>query len=317
MSCAFSRGLQSFVSVPKVICLLGPTGGGKTAAALQLAAQLNGAVINADSRQVYADFPCITAQPSAAEQACCPHYLYGFLPTEAKISAGQWLARAQERILALQAEGRVPIMVGGTGLYFKALLEGIAEIPAVDAALGARLMAECAACGPQDLHSRLAGIDPDYAARIHPNDKQRIVRALEVWEGTGKTFSWWHTHAMPQPLCEGLRLGVQWDLADLTPRLIQRIDIMLAEGAVEEARVAWQKCPDAGAAGWTGIGCVEVLDYLQGRRSLDESRSLWAANTRAYAKRQLTWFCADSHIQWFAPQRLTEMCSAAEAYIFS
>lgn len=300
----------------KVLCLLGPTGAGKTAAALQLAEQLNGAVINADSRQVYEDFPCITAQPSAAEQACCPHYLYGFLPTAEKISAGQWVAKAQERILALHSQGRTPILVGGTGLYIKALLEGIAEIPTVDAALSARLMADCAARGPQALHRQLAAIDPVYAARIHPNDRQRIVRALEVWEGTGKTFSWWHTHAMPEPLCEGLRLGLDWDLTALTPRLVQRIDIMLAEGAVDEARAAWDKCPDAQAAGWTGIGCVEVLDVIQGRRSLDESRMLWAANTRAYAKRQLTWFRADTHIQWFGPHQLADLCAAARTYMF-
>lgn len=300
----------------KVLCLLGPTGAGKTAAALLLAEQLNGAVINADSRQVYEDFPCITAQPSAAEQACCPHYLYGFLPTAEKISAGQWVAKAQERILALHSQGRTPILVGGTGLYIKALLEGIAEIPTVDAALSARLMADCAARGPQALHRQLADIDPVYAARIHPNDRQRIVRALEVWEGTGKTFSWWHTHAMPEPLCEGLRLGLDWDLTALTPRLMQRIDIMLAEGAVDEARAAWDKCPDAQAAGWTGIGCVEVLDVIQGRRSLDESRMLWAANTRAYAKRQLTWFRADTHIQWFGPHQLADLCAAARTYMF-
>lgn len=304
------------MSIPKVICLLGPTGAGKTAAALLLAEKLNGAVINADSRQVYADFPCITAQPSPAEQASCPHYLYGFLPTAAKIAAGPWVTMALERITVLQAEGRVPILVGGTGLYFKALLDGIAEIPAVDAALSPRLMAECAASGPHVLHRKLVEIDPIYAARIHPNDKQRIVRALEVWEGTGKSFSWWHQNAMPQPLCEGLRIGMDWDLTALAPRLVQRIDIMLAEGAVEEARAAWLKCPDAKAAGWTGIGCAEVLDYLQGRYSLDQCRTVWAANTRAYAKRQLTWFRGDKRIQWFGPQQLSDLCNLAQAYIF-
>lgn len=305
------------MTIPKVICLVGPTGSGKTAAALLLAEKLHGAVINADSRQVYADFPIITAQPNAAERASCPHHLYGFLSTEAKISAGQWVALAVQNIAALQAQGRVPILVGGTGLYFKALLEGIAEIPAVDVAIGERLTTECQRVGTRTLHERLAQVDADYAARIHYNDTQRILRALEVWEGTGKTFSWWHSHAMPSPLCHGLRLGLQWTLPNLTPRLVQRIELMLAEGAVEEARAAWAACPQADAAGWSGIGCREVLDYVQGRRSLQEACGLWAASTRAYAKRQLTWFRADKQLQWFAPHDVSALCAIAQKFIFS
>ncbi|MEG2172922.1 MAG: tRNA (adenosine(37)-N6)-dimethylallyltransferase MiaA [Desulfovibrionaceae bacterium] len=302
---------------PRVICLVGPTGSGKTAAALLLADKLHGAVINADSRQVYADFPLITAQPSAAEQGACPHYLYGFLPTVEKMSAGQWVGRAVEKIHELCAQGLVPILVGGTGLYFKALLEGIAEIPAVDAEIGTRLLQECRECGPQTLHKRLMQVDAVYAGRIHPHDTQRIMRALEVWEGTGKTFSWWHSHAMPEPACVGLRVGLDWDLATLTPRLYQRIDHMLAAGAVDEARAAWTHCADAGAAGWSGIGCAELLDFICERRSLEATRALWATHTRAYAKRQLTWFRADTQLHWFAPGNISSLCGMAQNFIFS
>lgn len=304
------------MSIPKVICLVGPTGSGKTAAALLLAEKLHGAVINADSRQVYADFPIITAQPNAEERASCPHSLYGFLPTAAKISAGQWVKLAQQQIAKLQAQSLVPILVGGTGLYFKALLEGIAEIPAVDAAIGERLAAQCQGLGSRVLHARLAQVDAPYASRIHYNDTQRIMRALEVWEGTGKTFSWWHSHAMPAPLCEGLRLGLQWTLPDLTPRLVQRIELMLSAGALDEARAAWATCPQVDAAGWSGIGCREVLDHLQGRSSLQQACSLWASSTRAYAKRQLTWFKADRQIQWFAPHEGASLCAMAQKFIF-
>lgn len=304
------------MSIPKVICLAGPTASGKTAAALQLAEAVHGAVINADSRQVYADFPLITAQPSATEQSACPHYLYGFLPTAAKISAGQWVEMAVAKIHEVHASGRVPILVGGTGLYFKALLEGIAAIPAVDAAITLRLTQECHELGTKVLHGRLSQVDAVYADRIHPHDTQRIVRALEVWEGTGKTFSWWHSHAMPEPVCEGLRVGLQWNLAELTPRLTQRIDIMLTEGAVDEARAAWAQCADATAAGWSGIGCAELLGYIQGRLSLAETCRLWAANTRAYAKRQLTWFRADTRLHWFAPDDLPALCALSQKFIF-
>lgn len=304
------------MSRARVICLAGPTGSGKTAAALLLAQKLHGAVINADSRQVYADFPLITAQPNAAERAECPHYLYAFLESGVKISAGQWVALALEKIAELRAQGRVPILVGGTGLYFKALLEGIAEIPAVDAGIGLRLTEECGALGTRALHARLACVDAGYAARIHPHDSQRIVRALEVWEGTGKTFSWWHSHAMPEPQCEGLRLALDWSLEALTPRLVQRIRMMLDEGAVEEARAAWQKCPQADAPAWSGIGCVELLDYLQGRCSLQEACTRWAASTRRYAKRQLTWFRADKQLQWFKPEATEGLCAIAQKFIF-
>lgn len=275
-----------------VICLAGPTGAGKTAAALCLAEALDGEVINADSRQVYADFPLITAQPSPEDRARCAHHLYGFLPTAQKISAGQWAAQAAAKARELLTRGRTPLLVGGTGLYFQALLRGIAEIPPVDPTIAARLEARLDAAGPAALHGELAASDPAYAARIHPHDRQRIVRALEVLEGTGRPFSWWHEHAMSPPLCQGPLLVLNADLGWLEPRLARRLDGMLAAGALEEARRARERCDDPAAPGWSGIGAAEALAHLQGRITLAACRSLWLRNTRAYAKRQLTWFRA-------------------------
>ena len=252
-----------------VICLAGPTGCGKTAAALALAEALGGEVINADSRQVYSDFPLITAQPSPEEQACCPHHLYGFLPTEQKISAGRWADQAVAEAKAVLARGHVPLLVGGTGLYFQGLLHGIAEIPAIDPAITAALTARLAEEGPAALHAELAAKDPAYAARIHPNDRQRIVRALEVLAGTGHTFSWWHEHGMPEPPCAGPLLVLDMELDALTPRLARRIDLMLEQGALDEARAARRRCDDAAAPGWSGIGCAEVLAHLRGELSLE------------------------------------------------
>jgi len=158
-----------------VICLAGPTGSGKTAAALALAAALDGEVVNADSRQVYADFPLITAQPSAEERACCPHHLYGFLATENKISAGRWAEAAVDKVRDILARGKTPLLVGGTGLYFQALLRGMAEIPPVDPQLTAAITARVDEQGAPALHAELAQIDSAYAAKIHPNDRQRII----------------------------------------------------------------------------------------------------------------------------------------------
>lgn len=279
-----------------VICLAGPTGSGKTALALRLAAALDGEIINADSRQVYADFPLITAQPTPEERARCPHHLYGFLPTAQKISAGRWAEAAAAEARAIAARGRTPLLVGGTGLYFQALLRGMASIPAPDKAVVAGLCARMRAAGPVALHAELARADPAYAARIHPHDRQRILRALEVVESTGKPFSWWHAHAMSAPLCRGPLLTLAVDLEWLTPRLGRRLDAMLAHGALDEARAALGRCPGTldgvRAPGWSGIGCAEALDHIEGRISLADCRRRWLANTRAYAKRQNTWFRA-------------------------
>lgn len=273
-----------------VICLAGPTGCGKTAAAIELAHALDAEIVNADSRQVYADFPCITAQPSAEERAACPHHLYGFLPTEARISAGRWADMAVETVRRLRDAGKRALLVGGTGLYFQTLLRGIADIPPVAPEISARWMERLAAEGPEPLHAELGRRDPSYAARIHPHDRQRIVRALEVLDATGKAFSWWHEHAMSPPRCAGPLYYLAPTLDWLEPRLARRIDQMLAEGALDEARAARRRNDDPAAPGWSGIGCAEVLAHLRGELSLEDCRTLWLRHTRAYAKRQLTWF---------------------------
>ncbi|UIB01175.1 tRNA (adenosine(37)-N6)-dimethylallyltransferase MiaA [Desulfovibrio desulfuricans] len=294
-----------------VICLAGPTGSGKTAAALALAAALDGEVVNADSRQVYADFPLITAQPSAEERACCPHHLYGFLATENKISAGRWAESAVDKVRDILAQGKTPLLVGGTGLYFQALLRGMAEIPPVDPQLTAAITARVDAQGAPALHAELAQIDPAYAAKIHPNDRQRIIRALEVCQSTGRSFTWWHSNSMSTPLCVGPLLTLDAPLAWLEPRLARRLDLMLAGGALDEARAAMRHCADPAAPGWSGIGCAEALAHLQGRLSLEDCRSLWLRNTRAYAKRQLTWFRARPEAQWLPPDDPAAVVEAA------
>lgn len=301
-------------SIP-VVCLVGPTGAGKTAASLHLARRFTGGVINLDSRQVYRDFPIITAQPSAEEQACCPHRGYGFLPTEEKISAGRFLDMAHEAVAQTRAEGRLPLLVGGTGLYLRALLDGLADIPQVDPELMQRYEAECDRIGPEALHARLALTDPQYAARIHPHDRQRICRALEVYEGTGKTFSWWHAQPVAASPYRSLRIGIRTDLAALTPKLGIRIDQMLEQGALEEARAAKTRCENPQAPGWSGIGCAELYRHLTGELSLEECKTLWLKNTRAYAKRQLTWFRRDGAVHWVEGTDFAAMDALVEAFL--
>ena len=300
------------MSLPKLLCIIGPTGSGKTAAALHLAATLESrglpvTIINADSRQVYRDFPLITAQPSEEEKAVCPHKLYGWLESTQKISAGQWAELAEAAIRETLAQGRIPMLVGGTGFYLRALLDGITDIPDPDPEISRRLLEECRTLGAPALHARLQQIDPDYAARIHPNDSQRNVRALEVWESTGRTFTWWHEQTPPPAPYEVLRLGIGLPLTELTPFLERRIRIMLEMGALDEARKALRRCDDVDAPAWTGIGCAETAALLLGQISPETCMERWTHNTRAYAKRQWTWFRADKRILWHRPGEHREL----------
>lgn len=276
-----------------VIVIAGATGTGKSALALAAARHLGGVILNADSRQVYADFPIITAQPGAAEQTAVPHRLYGFLPCREKLGAGAYANLAAGEILAAYASGTAPILVGGTGLYLQTLLSGIAPIPPVDPAVSRRWREALVEHGAPALHAVLARRDPETAARLHPNDSQRITRALEVLEGTGKPLGHWHSLPVPPPPYRLLTIIVDAALDELTPRLASRIEAMLQSGAEAEARKALRVCPDPAAPGWGGIGCAELLAFITGRTDLAACRAAWLHNTRAYAKRQITWFKRD------------------------
>lgn len=277
---------------PFAICLAGPTGSGKTGLALEIAERLDCEIINADSRQIYAGFEISTAQPTANERKVCPHHLYGFLPGSEKISAGQWAERAAALCARIRAKGRLPLLVGGAGFYFEALLRGLAAIPKVGEEARQWAGTRMAKDGPAALYAWLSSLDPEYAARIHPHDRQRIQRALEVYASTGKTLSWWHDSERGAPLATGPLLVLATPLCELEAGLARRIDAMLANGALLEVERAWQKWPDAGYPCWSGIGGAELLAHLRGRIDLRECKRLWLANTRAYAKRQITWFRA-------------------------
>lgn len=285
-------------SIP-VICIAGPTGAGKTAAALAVAREFGAEVINTDSRQVYRDFPIVTAQPNPEERSVCPHHLYGIMGTEEKLSAGIWSEHMQDLARQILSRGSIPLLVGGTGFYFNSALHGIANIPDVEPDISAALKERCINEGSAVLHAELERIDPVYARRIHPNDRQRVVRAMEVWLSTGRTFSWWHENATEKPVCVGPLIGIGTSLSDLTPRLDARIDIMISCGAVDEVENAMKVCADRNAPGWSGIGCAELYAFLQGELHFTEARKLWLRNTRAYAKRQITWFKARKEIEWF------------------
>jgi tRNA dimethylallyltransferase len=298
-----------------LLCLVGATGTGKTAAALALASQLGGAVVNFDSRQVYRGLDVVTAQPTAVERAVCPHALYGYLPLDISVRAGAFSDEILRQAREYRKQGLVPILVGGTGLYLKSLVEGLAPIPDIDPHIRENVVRECRDEGSQVLHGRLQLVDPDYAAKIHPNDPQRICRALEVFAATGRTLTWWHGQTRRPSGLRVLKIGLQADLATLTPRLDRRIGLMLEAGAQEEVRLAFEGCPDRCAPGFSGIGCPELLSVLLDGVDLGQARRDWLRNTRAYAKRQLTWFHKDREIFWHHPEDLDDMVDMARRFV--
>jgi tRNA dimethylallyltransferase len=281
-----------------VVCLVGATGTGKTAAALTLAEQYPVTVINADSRQVYRDVPIITAQPDRREQEQCPHGLYGFLELHETISAGRFVDEARHAVHHCRQAERMPVLVGGTGLYLRALAGGLADIPQVPGEIRESVLHRCDTEGPEVLHAHLERVDPRYAAKIHPRDRQRVCRALEVHQATGRALSWWHEHCRSTQGTALFIVGLRLPRTELHDRLARRIDCMLEQGALEEIDAAWEKCPDSTAPGFSGIGCLELLDYRRGKTSLERARELWLYRTRAYAKRQETWFNNISEVHW-------------------
>lgn len=298
----------------RIICLAGATGTGKTEAALHLADRLGGAVVNFDSRQVYRGLSVVTAEPTDREKRRCPHYLYGFLAPDRELGAGVFVKKAGAAIRHIVRQGFVPILVGGTGLYLRALLGGLDPMPPVPAAVREAAQKCWDETGPQATYVRLCEHDPEYAAKIHPNDKQRVVRALEVFWASGRPFSSFHGKERGKSLYAPLKLGLRLDLDALTARLDRRIEAMLEAGALKEVRAVMAAYPQ-GARALTGIGCAELAAHLRGELDMDAAKALWLKNTRAYAKRQITWFKRETDMRWFSPGDHEAMADAAAAFL--
>jgi tRNA dimethylallyltransferase len=277
--------------VTKAILIAGPTASGKSSAALKLAERLHGTVINADSMQVYRELAVLTARPSAADTKRAPHRLYGTISAAKAHSVGSWLDDAARAIAEASDAGRVPILVGGTGLYFKALTEGLAPIPDVPPEIREHWRAQANRLGAEGLHRELAARDPAMAARLKPTDPQRIARALEVIDATGVSLAEWQgaSTAPVLPPHDVARLVVAPEREPLYAAIDARFDVMMGAGALEEVRALIALGLDQGLPAMRAHGVRELGAYLSGAGRLDEAIAKAKTETRRYAKRQMTW----------------------------
>lgn len=285
-----------------VICLMGPTASGKTALAVELAQRLPIQIVSVDSALVYKGMDIGTSKPDAATLAQAPHRLIDICEPTEIYSAARFRDDATNAIDDIYRQGAIPLLVGGTMLYFKALLEGLSEMPQADASIRQQLEQQIVAQGITELHAQLQKFDPVAAEKIHSNDKQRIMRAIEIYQLTGKPIShWWQEAkacALHRPV---LKIGI-WpkDRAVLHSRIEKRYDEMLAAGFEEEVkRLRETPGMHADLPSMRSVGYRQMWEYLQGETDYETMRHNGIVATRRLAKRQLTWLRAEEHLHWF------------------
>ena len=298
----------------RALLIAGPTASGKSAAALKLAQTFGATVVNADSMQVYADLRILTARPTPDEEASAPHRLFGEIDGAVNYSVGRWARRARE-ILAEVGDGPV-IFVGGSGLYFRALTEGLSEMPAVAASIRAETRARAEGRATADLHRELAERDPETASRLQPSDRQRILRALEMLAATGRPLASFHGARKEPALKQGEWTGLFLapDRDKLFQRIDARFDAMLEEGALDEAAALSRRRLDPALPVMRAHGVRHLIDHLEGKLSLGEAAERAKLDTRHYAKRQFTWARHQlARFDWIAPEAAIEAGARALA----
>ncbi len=285
----------------EIVIIQGPTASGKSELAVRLAEDFAGEIINADSMQVYRGMDIGSAKPSAEMLARVPHHLVGILDPDQPFSAADFSRAAREAIRDIHQRGKKVFIVGGTGLYIKALTRGLINSPGGSEEIRRELGAVAAEFGNPELHRRLSAVDPVTAEKLHPNDLVRVVRALEVFKMTGRSISELrHEHRF----CDVsgyrcLKLGIAVDREELYRRIDDRVERMMESGLVEEVEGLLSKGYSPRLKPMLSLGYRQICDFLSGRYTLQEAASLIKRDTRRYAKRQMTWFRRDDEIIWF------------------
>ena len=283
----------------RLICLLGPTAVGKTEIAIQLAQRLNAEIISVDSRQIYRQMDIGTAKPTPEEKQAARHHLIDCVDISEPFSVADYQSLADTAIADIQNRGKRVLLVGGAGLYFRVIVDGLFKGPGADPALRKRLEIEAAQFGVDALHDRLRVCDPESADRIHPNNIVRVIRALEVYELTGTPMSelqqQWHLEKQRYPF---IAFGITMPRALLYRRIEQRVDVMLANGLIAEVESLLAVGYSRDTIALRSFGYKELIAYLDGDCTYLEAISQLKQNTRRFAKRQLTWFRKDTRIEW-------------------
>ena len=271
------------------VLIAGPTASGKSALALNLARDYGGAVINADALQVYRELRILSARPDENDEAQAPHYLYGFVSAFEPYSVGRWLEAAQSALADVREKGLIPIIAGGTGLYFAALLNGLSPIPDIHASIRVEARQKLMILGNERFHAELATRDPVMGARLNPGDSQRLVRAWEVIEATGQSLAEWQMLKGTPVLTGDLgRYVVKPNRDWLVARIARRFEAMIEGGALDEVRALGALDPALPAG--RALGVPQLRAHLEGRLTVEQAAGQAVAETRRYAKRQMTWF---------------------------
>jgi tRNA dimethylallyltransferase len=297
----------------KAVLIAGPTASGKSALALELAERAGGVIINTDSMQVYRDLRIITARPTMEEEARVPHRLYGHVDAAVNFSAGAWVADAAKMLTEARAQNRLPIFIGGSGLYFKALTRGLSAVPPIPPEVREGVRSRLDRDGVEALHAELAQRDPLSAERLKPRDRTRIARALEVVEATGRPLPDWHREGLPPLLPPGefSALFLEPEREKLYARIDARFGAMLAAGVLEEVAALAARQLDPLLPAMKAHGVPAVIRHLRGEITLEEAAEIGRADTRHYAKRQFTWFRHQlPEFEWVKPEAAREWLDA-------
>ncbi|MDE0202242.1 MAG: tRNA (adenosine(37)-N6)-dimethylallyltransferase MiaA [Rhodospirillaceae bacterium] len=275
---------------PSILVIGGPTASGKSALAAEAAGRFGGVVVNADSMQLYRDLPILTSWPGDALRARAPHRLYGVLDGAERCSAGRWRSLAMAEIERIHGDDALPILVGGTGLYLRALLDGLAPVPAIPETVREAVRTLCEREGSVGLHARLAERDPEAAGRLQPGDSQRVMRAYEVIEATGRSLLSWQAERHDRYIGRAAVLVLEPPRDALYAACNERFERMMAAGALEEAARLLARGLNPGLPVMKAVGVRALLDHLSGVTTLERAVELGRQATRRYAKCQTTWF---------------------------
>ena len=303
---------------PKIVVILGPTAVGKSELALELAGQLNGEIVNADSQQVYRFMDIGTGKPTMAERERVRHHLIDVVKPDQEFNAAMFRHLASEVIHQIHARKRNPMVCGGTGLYLRALTRGLFEGPAQDVIFRSELEKEIAQSGLGSVYRRLAEIDPTVTSTIHPNDRSRTVRALEVYQLTGKPISQWQNeHRFQEDSFAVLKVGLTLDRAELYERINRRSAAMIQAGLLDEVRSLVARGYSLDLKPLGSVGYAQMGKVIRGALAIDAALEEMQQQTRHLAKRQLTWFRGDKDVRWFHPKQISEILEISKEFLSS